>query len=127
MSQATSEHTLPEESVEPMQENTTSPSLSSTIGPVPPVVYEAVGNLPPMANITLTDDHIAVIANIVIQSLQSQTSSMVSSIVDGVLSGLNQKISGLEEENRRLKDRVAVLEVKADKAEGSCRSVTGKG
>ena len=70
-----------------------------------------------MANITLTDEHIAVIANIVTQSLQSQTAAMVSSIVDGVLCGLKEKISSLEDENTTLKDRVALLGVKVDKAE----------
>ena len=37
--------------------------------------------------------------------------------MDGVLCGLKEKNSSLEDENTTLKDRVAMLEVKVDKAE----------
>ena len=117
MSQATSVQALPE-TAESMQEDTISSHISSSVRSISPAVFEAVGkNLPAMANITLTDEHIAVIANIVTQTLQSQTAAMVSSIVDGVLCGLKEKISSLEDKNTALKDRIAMLEVKVDKAE----------
>ena len=49
--------------------------------------------------------------------MQTQLSTLVSNIVEGVLHGLSSKITSLEGENKQLKDKVIALENKADRAE----------
>lgn len=54
---------------------------------------------------------------------------MVSSIIEGVLSGLNTKVGCLEEENRQLKHKIETLELRQDRADQysrrNCLRLTG--
>ena len=60
---------------------------------------ETMAGLLPVANITLTDENIFQITTIVKDSLDVELPLMVSSIVTGVLEGLQSKITCLEVEN----------------------------
>lgn len=60
----------------------------------------------------LTSDHITQISEVMKSSFQTQMSSMVNSIVTGVLKGLELKVSVLEQENSRLREQVKTLETK---------------
>lgn len=57
------------------------------------------------------------VAELVQESFQTQVSELVKSIVQGVLSGLNEKLSSLESENSELKKRVKTLEDAAEEAD----------
>ena len=70
-----------------------------------------------VTSIALTEQNIAQISTIVKESLKLEMPLLVSTIVNGVLDGLQKKITSLEEENGKLRSRVTALEVKLDKAE----------
>ena len=78
---------------------------------------ETMAGLLPVANITLTDENIVQITTIVKDSLNVELPLMVSSIITGVLEGLQSKITSLEVENSQLRSRVDLLESKVDKTE----------
>ena len=76
-------------------------------------------------NVTLTKDQIDPMTLVLKYTFEQQMASMVSSIVDGVLGGIKDRIHTLEEENIILKCKVVALESKADRAEQySRRSVS---
>ena len=84
----------------------------------------AVGSVPSGPQITLKVTDLQAIAEILRDSFQPQLEGMVNTIVDGVLSGLNETIktlqienSALRKENQSLKDRVQKLETKMEAAE----------
>ena len=78
---------------------------------------ESMAGLLPVANITLTDENIVQITTIVKDSLNVELPLMVSSIITGVLEGLQSKVASLEVENSQLRFRVDLLESKVDKTE----------
>lgn len=70
-----------------------------------------------VTQISLSGEDIALISKTLQNTFESQLSTMVTNIVEGVVSGLNLKIAELSEENCRLRARVEALELKADRAE----------
>ena len=92
-------------------------------------------------HVTLSDTHLQKIsvlmqasfqpqmAQIIQESFKSQVSDLVSSIVQGVLQGLQTKVATLENENADLKNRVATLETALDNAEQysrrNCLKISG--
>ena len=91
--------------------------------------------------VTLSDTHLQKISDlmqasfqpqmvqIVQESFKSQVSDLVSSIVQGVLQGLQTKVATLENENADLKNRVTSLETALDNAEQysrrNCLKISG--
>jgi len=67
--------------------------------------------------LTLQDADLEKIGNILESHFSTQLKGSVSSIVDGVVKGLSEKISQLEAENAELKGRIRSLEQSADAAE----------
>lgn len=70
-----------------------------------------------LPRISLSESDLDHICKLVGETCQSKLGDLVSSIVDGVVSGLTAQIDDLKQENAELKDRVAKLEEKADTAE----------
>ena len=79
--------------------------------------------------ITLSEDNLAQISVYLRSSFENELPSLVSSIVEGVVSSLSEKIKLLTDENTQLKRRVHELEVKVDRAEQysrrNCLRVSG--
>ncbi|MEW8548017.1 MAG: hypothetical protein AB2693_31320 [Candidatus Thiodiazotropha sp.] len=69
------------------------------------------------------------VAQVIQDSFKEQIADLVSSIVEGVLQGLQSKVSSLEKENAELKKRVGSLETALDNAEQysrrNCLKITG--
>ena len=68
-------------------------------------------------SITLQEDDLKKIAEFLKDAFETKLTEMASSIVTGVLEGLQTKVATLEKENMDLRDRVEKLEAKADAAE----------
>ena len=93
------------------------------------------------ARLTLQEGHIQAIASHMKDSFQPQVSqiiqdifqqqitSIVNSVVEGVLKGLNSKITSLQQANQELKTRIAKREASADNVEQysrrNCLRITG--
>ena len=69
------------------------------------------------STITLQETDLITIADILRQTFEPQMSYMAKSIVDGVIAGLNSTIQALQKENKSLRDRVEMLEARADASE----------
>ena len=69
------------------------------------------------AKITLKENDLKTIADILRNTFEPQITAMISSIVKGVLDGLTSHVKVVEKENESLKTRVAFLEAKSDAAE----------
>ena len=67
--------------------------------------------------ITLSEDNLTQISSLLRSSFENQLPELVSDIVGGVVSSLNQRIASLSDENAKLKRRVEELELKVDRAE----------
>lgn len=61
-------------------------------------------------NIQLSDEQITKISDVLKTTFDGQISAMVTSIVSGVLGGLEEKVKHLEDENANLRTRVEELE-----------------
>lgn len=125
----------------PDSESTASVSEISDImaSEVPKV--DGVGKSEAAANVTLQEGHIRSIAalmkdsfqphvsQIIQESFQQQLTTLVNSIVEGVLQGLHLKIDALQKENDELRKRVQKLEETVDSSEQysrrNCLRVTG--
>lgn len=109
-----------------------------------PIMEEDVVSTPrseAAARLTLQEEHLQTIASlmkdsfqpqvsqIIQDSLQQQLTTMVNSIVTGVLQGLTDKISSLQKENDELKQKVKTLEEAIDSADQysrrNCLRITG--
>ena len=80
------------------------------------VTEESEAGTPP-TQITLSEDNLAQISVYLRTSFESELPTLVSSIVEGVVSSLSEKISILSDENAQLKRRVEELEIKVERAE----------
>ena len=69
------------------------------------------------AKITLKENDLKTIADILRNTFEPQITAMISSIVKGVLDGLTSHVKAVEKENESLRTRVAFLEAKSDAAE----------
>lgn len=69
------------------------------------------------SSITLKPSDLEIIGGFIKNSFQPQISEMVSSIVSGVLEGLQSTIKLLQRENEELKARLGTLEARVDTAE----------
>ena len=67
--------------------------------------------------ITLSKDNLTQISSLLRSCFENQLPALVSDIVDGVGSSLNQRIDSLSDENAKLRRRVEELELKVDRAE----------
>ena len=67
--------------------------------------------------ISLKEADLSTIATVIKQAFEPQIKEMVSSIVEGVVSGLNSTIASLRQENAELKARIEMLENRAEAAE----------
>ena len=67
--------------------------------------------------ISLIEADLSTIATVIKQSFEPQIKEMISSIVEGVVSGLNSTIASLRQENAELKARIEMLENRAEAAE----------
>ena len=67
--------------------------------------------------ISLKEADLSTIATVIKQSFEPQIKEMISSIVEGVVSGLNSTIASLRQENAELKARIEMLENRAEAAE----------
>lgn len=71
----------------------------------------------PLSQITLKENDLKTIADILRNTFEPQITAMIGSIVKGVLDGLTSHVKAVEKENESLKTRVALLEAKSDAAE----------
>ena len=71
----------------------------------------------PLSQITLKENDLKTIADILRNTFEPQITAMISSIVKGVLDGLTSHVKAVEKENESLRTRVAFLEAKSDAAE----------
>ena len=71
----------------------------------------------PLSQITLKENDLKTIADILRNTFEPQVTAMISSIVKGVLDGLTSHVKAVEKENDSLRTRVAFLEAKSDAAE----------
>ena len=67
--------------------------------------------------ISLKEADLSTIATVIKQAFEPQIKEMISSIVEGVVSGLNSTIASLRQENAELKARIEMLENRAEAAE----------
>ena len=84
------------------------------------VPEESEADVPPI-KITLREDNLPQISVYLRTSFESKLPTLVSSIVEGVVSSLSEKTRLFSDENVQLKRRVEELEIKADRAEQSSR------
>ena len=77
---------------------------------------EAEAGISP-TQITLSEDNLAQISVYLRSSFENELPTLVSSIVEGVVNSLSEKIKQLSDENAQLKRRVEELETKVDRAE----------
>ena len=71
----------------------------------------------PLSQITLKENDLKTIADILRNTFEPQITAMISFIVKGVLDGLTSHVKAVEKENESLRTRVAFLEAKSDAAE----------
>ena len=76
----------------------------------------------PLSQITLKENDLKTIADILRNTFEPQVTAIISSIVKGVLDGLMSHVKAVENENESLRTRVAFLEAKSDAAEQYSRS-----
>ena len=80
------------------------------------VPEEAEANIS-ATQITLSEDNLAQISVYLRSSFENELPTLVSNIVEGVVSSLSDKIRILSDENAQLKRRVEELEMKVDRAD----------
>lgn len=68
-------------------------------------------------HVNFREEDLCKISDLLKSSFESQFSSIVTNIVDGVLQGLNSKIEALEHENKELRGRVSDLENRLEKVD----------
>ena len=77
----------------------------------------------------MKDSFVPQINQMIIDSFEQQVTNLVSSIVEGVLAGLNLQVASPEKENQDLKTKVLKLEEAVDSAEQysrrNCLRITG--
>ena len=70
-----------------------------------------------MMTLTLSDDQLSQITSSIHESINTQIENMVGKIVHGVLSGLHDRMTDLENENQQLKKKLQIVESRLDSAE----------
>jgi gas vesicle protein len=66
----------------------------------------------PVTHIRLCDEDLMKISSLLKTTFQTELSTMVSDVINGVMSNINSKVETLEAENKTLQSRVSELETR---------------